>query len=301
MSAGAAKMNDASFASLSPTLLARKGGARPAMRPQHGGILGSIGSTTGQDTGSEDGLDDLGWNDMGDEHSPHDVHDVIKLTPAPLNEQMAAQARQMDEQTGATLAEFSGAVSPAREQQEVLAKRIEKKSPPILSDAIMSNDDDADEDQDETGFGVEAEDEYEAVYAAEHDLGLDDAEYDEDDDDDYVVPSFEAHHTPRIEADHGFSPSITAVKPSRIFPEAKPVQAQPPARAHRVAAIDQGKRAAFTLRLDAERHLQLRLASTITGRSAQQIVTDALDAFLAEKPELAALASQVKRPGTDNT
>lgn len=299
MSAGAAKMNDASFASLSPTLLARKGGARPAMRPQHGGILGSIGSTTGQDTGSEDGLDDLGWNDMGDEHAPHDVHDVIKLTPAPLNEQMAAKARQMDEQTGATLAEFSGAVSPAREQQEVLAKRIEKKSPPILSDAIMSND----EDQDETGFGVEAEDEYEAVYAAEHDLGLDDAEYDEDDDDDddYVVPSFEAHHTPRIEADHGFSPSITAVKPSRIFPEAKPLQAQPPARARRVAAIDQGKRAAFTLRLDAERHLQLRLASTITGRSAQQIVTDALDAFLAEKPELAALASQVKRPGTDNT
>lgn len=301
MSAGTAKMNDASFASLSPTLLARKGGARPAMRPQHGGILGSIGSTTGQDTGSEDGLDDLGWNDMGDEHAPHDVHDVIKLTPAPLNEQMAAQARQMDEQTGATLAEFSGAVSPAREQQEVLAKRIEKKSPPILSDAIMSNDDDPDEDEDETGFGVKAEDEYEAVYAAEHDLGLDDAEYDEDDDDDYVVPSFEAHHTPRIEADHGFSPSITAVKPSRIFPEAKSVQAQPPARAHRVAAIDQGKRAAFTLRLDAERHLQLRLASTITGRSAQQIVTDALDAFLAEKPELAALASQVKRPGTDNT
>ena len=29
-------MSDASFASLSPTLLARKGGARPAMRPQHG-------------------------------------------------------------------------------------------------------------------------------------------------------------------------------------------------------------------------------------------------------------------------
>src|SRR3982751_1323259 len=40
------------FASLSSGLLARKGGARPAMRPQGFGQIGG-------------NLEDLGWNDMG--------------------------------------------------------------------------------------------------------------------------------------------------------------------------------------------------------------------------------------------
>ena len=63
--------------------------------------------------------------------------------------------------------------------------------------------------------------------------------------------------------------------------------------APRKSALKQGKRAAFTLRLDAERHLKLRLASTIKGESAQQIVTDALDALLSEIKELDALAAQM--------
>ena len=54
-----------------------------------------------------------------------------------------------------------------------------------------------------------------------------------------------------------------------------------------------GHRAAFTLRVDAERHLQLRLACTVQGRSAQQLVTEALDRLLAEQPEIAELAAQV--------
>lgn len=48
------------------------------------------------------------------------------------------------------------------------------------------------------------------------------------------------------------------------------------------------RKAAFTLRLDKERHLQLRLACALQHRSAQQVVTDALDSFLASMPELAA-------------
>jgi hypothetical protein len=56
-----------------------------------------------------------------------------------------------------------------------------------------------------------------------------------------------------------------------------------------------GRRAAFTLRLDAKRHLKLRLASTVKNRSAQQLVTQALDKFLAEIPEVEALAAQLKR------
>jgi hypothetical protein len=59
------------------------------------------------------------------------------------------------------------------------------------------------------------------------------------------------------------------------------------------AASVGGRKAAFTLRLDAERHLRLRLATAVTGRSAQQIVTGALDALLATIPELEALAERV--------
>lgn len=54
-----------------------------------------------------------------------------------------------------------------------------------------------------------------------------------------------------------------------------------------------GRKAAFTLRLDAERHLKLRLACAVTGRSAQQLVAGALDEFLATVPEIDALAAQV--------
>ncbi|WP_416172346.1 hypothetical protein [Allopontixanthobacter sp.] len=269
-------MNEASFASLSPSLLARKGGARPAMRPQHGGLLGSIGAGSNTDSLSDESLDDLGWNDMGDEHAPHHDSEAVKLTPSPVNEITAAEARQLDEQAGAKLAEFAVTGSApghqdARGQQDVLAKRIERKSPPILSDAIMSNDDDA--DQFETDSEYQLEDE--AGYDAEDGLGFEDDSYDEDAQD----AGLRFHATPRI----------TAVKVPR------------PARAPRVAAVDQGRRAAFTLRLDPERHLKLRLASTITGRSAQQIVTDALDAFLGDMPELATLAAQVKRTGNEHS
>ncbi|PCD03138.1 hypothetical protein COC42_01580 [Sphingomonas spermidinifaciens] len=58
-------------------------------------------------------------------------------------------------------------------------------------------------------------------------------------------------------------------------------------------------RAAFTLRLDAERHLKLRLASAIEGRSAQLIVTQALDAYLDKLAEVEALSAQI-RPGDGN-
>lgn len=52
-------------------------------------------------------------------------------------------------------------------------------------------------------------------------------------------------------------------------------------------------RAAFTLRLDAERHLKLRLASALAHQSAQQLVAHALDQFLATMPEVDALAGQL--------
>ena len=65
------------FASLSSGLLARKGAAKPAMRPQG---FGSFGGS----------LEDLGWNDMGHNgaHEPYEMHEHVPssieaLTPAP--------------------------------------------------------------------------------------------------------------------------------------------------------------------------------------------------------------------------
>jgi hypothetical protein len=53
------------------------------------------------------------------------------------------------------------------------------------------------------------------------------------------------------------------------------------------------EKAAFTLRLDSERRLKLRLACAVRHQSAQQLVTDALDALLESMPEIDDLASHV--------
>jgi len=61
------------------------------------------------------------------------------------------------------------------------------------------------------------------------------------------------------------------------------------------SALKEGRKAAFTLRLDGERHLRLRLACTVQGRSAQQVVTEALDRLLDELPGLEDLSRRVRR------
>lgn len=61
----------------------------------------------------------------------------------------------------------------------------------------------------------------------------------------------------------------------------------------RRSALAEGRSAAFTLRLDADRHLELRLASALAGRSAQQLLTEALDKMINDLPEVADLAARV--------
>ena len=61
-------------------------------------------------------------------------------------------------------------------------------------------------------------------------------------------------------------------------------------------AIAPGRRAAFTLRIDPDRHLRLKLACTIKGRSAQSLLTEALDRLLSEIPDAANLASKLAQP-----
>lgn len=207
------------FASLSSGLLARKGAARPAMRPQGFGQAGNS-------------LEDLGWNDMGFEPkpvvSPVAVHDdePVALRPNPV--------------TGLTPA------SPVHAVHEELAHR----------------------------FGQEAEEEvreaevFEAVAETADEIPAE------------APPLGEVVAMPvRAEA-----PMVAA--PVKIAAEAR--SAVPHTRR---AASAKGK-AAFTLRLDVERHLKLRLACAVTGTSAQQLVTRALDELLGSMPELDAMAER---------
>ncbi len=85
--------------------------------------------------------------------------------------------------------------------------------------------------------------------------------------------------------------------PAPVFAVPEPVAAAPtfvpkpaPRVGNRAAPGSRGK-AAFTLRLDADRHLQLRLACALSHRSAQQIVTEALDAYLGSLPLTEQLAA----------
>mgnify|MGYP006143826853 FL=1 len=166
-------MAEPSFASLSPTLLARKGGAKPAMRPQHAALASMPASDTPVDA---EKLEDLGWNDMGENDDQPQTADIVQLTP---------MARLPEATVSSPAAE-----PEVRRQRDAIAQRI--------------------------------------------------------------APA-------------------------------------------RKTKIERSNRAAFTLRLDTDRHLKLRLACTMRDCSAQALVTEALDAWLGTMPELEALAAQVKR------
>ena len=91
---------------------------------------------------------------------------------------------------------------------------------------------------------------------------------------------------------------IASVKPVAFA--AAPIAAMPKAKAPR-AAPGLKEKSAFTLRLDGDRHLRLRLACAVSNRSAQQLVTAALDAFIESMPEIGALASQLPAKKTFNS
>jgi hypothetical protein len=99
--------------------------------------------------------------------------------------------------------------------------------------------------------------------------------------------------------------AVAVALPAEQAEEEEPAVAAPalslPPRKLKHVAIDagvaNGRKAAFTLRLDGERHLKLRLATAVRNRSAQQLVTEALDRFLADIPELDELAGCVPARG----
>ncbi|MDP8912743.1 MAG: hypothetical protein M3N39_04105 [Pseudomonadota bacterium] len=208
------------FASLSSGLLARKGAAKPAMRPQGFGQMGM-------------GLEDLGWNDMGHSHQ------------APTNSYEPHEPAALPEHVPSSISALTPAPrqspQPRAAEDEVPPQPATEPAPPPV---------------------IEQQRAVEAAFAEP-----------------------EQHHAPEPpEAPRSERPQQARVSRPRT-----------PAGRQRSAPGDKAK-AAFTLRLDPDRHLKLRLACAVTHRSAQQIVTEALDEFLGSIPGIDAIASQVPGP-----
>jgi predicted transcriptional regulator len=212
------------MASLSSGLLARKGAAKPAMRPQGFGHVGPAG------------IEDLGWNDMGyvppapaapepDDLPRHVPSSISALTPAPKlgpdGQPLEAREEEWDEEDEG---EEEAAAPPVVEQQRAIAASFTKT--PIAFEAPEPE------------------------------------------------PEIEEPELPAPAAIEAPAPVVVSVPQSRAVKGAK------------------GK-AAFTLRLDPDRHLKLRLACAVTHRSAQQIVSGALDDYLQSLPELDAMAERM--------
>ncbi len=82
-------------------------------------------------------------------------------------------------------------------------------------------------------------------------------------------------------------------------PPARPVSLATASRIGRESAALTAKgKAAFTLRLDGDRHLRLRLASAVANQSAQTLMIDALDRLLGAMPNVEQLAVQLPQPTT---
>ena len=216
------------FASLSSGLLARKGAARPAMKPQGFGQSGA-------------GMEDLGWNDMGFEPPKPVVAPLRDADHDAFGEELPDQPLRNP------IAALTPIASPVHDQQAEIAERF------------AAHDEDG---EDENG-------EYVDETAELYDPEAEDAE-----------------------------PLELAAEPAPVAVIAQPVAAPAPApvRARRPRAAPGSKgKSAFTLRLDPSRHLKLRLACAVDGRSAQQLVTDALDQLLQAMPELESMAEKAPR------
>ena len=209
-------MDPKPFASLSAGLLARKGTARPAMRRPHmAGMPVPTLPVSVQD-------DDLGWNDMGEEH--HAAH-----APAPPLTMVGAKA----------------VIHPGADLRPAVVMQQEK-----------------------------LEQSFSRVAAPQ--------------------PSTPMPATPEAKAG-----AVVAPAPEPVAAPVKEKQSKRKSDGPKLlgASCTRAAKAAFTLRLDPDRHLRLRLACAVDNRSAQQIVTQALDAFLDSQPQLEALARQVPQGG----
>lgn len=208
------------LASLSSGLLARKGGAKPAMRRQ-----GVNFPDTSQDYGEDH--DDLGWNDMGYDINPdHAVGNGEEIHHNPL--------------AGA----IPQPIPAVRRQQEEIAAKLGTKSEP----EPVRNATNLAQPVPPAPLSISRE----------------------------VAPLAENSAVVRAARDQ----------------QRKTKKSRPATKSRTRKA-----KAAFTLRLDPDRHLKLRLATAVKNVSAQQLVTKAVDEYLRTIPELEALAERVPSRG----
>lgn len=104
------------------------------------------------------------------------------------------------------------------------------------------------------------------------------------------APEPVAEPEPEIEAEAAPQPLVQVRAPK---PAPAPIVTTSTLARVASEAVAGKSKAAFTLRLDPDRHLRLRLASAVTNLSAQQLVTQALDAFLESLTEVDSLARQL--------
>ena len=249
------------IASLSSSLLARKGAARPAMRrpaPSH------------RPSGLEQ--DDLGWNDMGydvdpdpdaqDERSAFRQNPLMGAIPHSDPEQ-SARIREVKERLNIASLPTDDALERAASDAE--APMDVPQSTDNMAQAEAANDRDAIAPQTEALNGA--------------DVRVDDSALAEDTLAEETLAEPSLAETPA----QPLLASKTRSKPKPSVPQA--TQGKP-----RIAAQN---KAAFTLRLDQDRHLKLRLACAVRNVSAQKLVTAALDEMLAGMPELNELTRHV--------
>lgn len=112
----------------------------------------------------------------------------------------------------------------------------------------------------------------------------------------HPIAAPEPVHQPEFEPEAATQPDTAAIaiEPVRVAP--KPVSVATATRIGRETSKKHNKarpKTAFTLRLDEDRHLRLRLASALSNASAQSLVTEALDQFLQTLPEVDDLVRQL--------
>jgi hypothetical protein len=251
------------LASLSAGLLARKGAARPAMRRQ--AALAGMGGMGGHD--------DLGWNDMGYDVDPqpaaiepvrHGSHGLSPMAGHHDQSDFDADRGVMDDLDAAV--DRGIGASPYEPYVGPLAVR-QPRVEPIVPDMPVPTENDAmvvrhqqQRIADEIVQQPPVEQLAVVKAAVVDDLANDDAD--------------------SAAVDHDGARPVAAVVPIAV------------ARQPRPRAIAGARGAfAFTLRLDPERHLRLRLASAAANRSAQQILIGLVDEFLSNQPEITAFAA----------
>jgi hypothetical protein len=148
-----------------------------------------------------------------------------------------------------------------RQQQERIAERLQVQAEAGF-DSLHAGAPARDEDV--TDESDQFDDELDGIDASEHSANVPSAP---------VTPIVKIIATPSL-------PPVSQLKDA-------------PAKSKVRAPKGSKEKAAFTLRLDGERHLKLRLACAVNNRSAQMLVTDALDAFLDAMPELGQLVARV--------